>query len=1292
MASHLSWLSQDVQSTGSPLPHRRPTPESVFRIGFGLSLALLIITLIAATPALAEIHPFEVQEYRKDSGVSTAAAEADLELQQDGLNVVEKLEDTLGSRYAGVWFDDELGEFIVPIASSSETARGAVDRTLSKLHLGDAYHVRVVQNSWTSLEAAQAQLDSTLRSYFESQLVQTSLDPRTNAVVVHVASDVNMENRSALMGLVKHARVSAEMRDGNADLFHVQPTSCSSSNIAPNCSRPLRGGVEIGPHNAAYGNCTAGFRAVGNANGQRYLISAGHCAAELNPSNPITYWDAWDQQNLPFRGEAHYMGQLEQYAFPEHDWMKINVTGSWWDTAPAPVQVAYWGQSLAPPAIAEEYPINGEAASYVGMGVCHSGIASGGSCGQVANVHVTTDFGVKGGPKTYGLTEVIGACNGGGDSGGPWFASNIAYGIHLGSNAVFGGCVNRTYYAEITEATAALGVHIAPVPAPTMDPPILGEDDDFPAPHATGAANGAVDVFYRAVGGGLGHAWSQGGDWSEEAFAGISLSAGTVPHAVVRSDGTVDVFWRTPTGGLGHAWDDPGGWHTETLPGSVASNPHAAEQPGGTIDVLYRTPSGGLGHNWYQPGGEWHSNTLPGSVASDPYLVAHSGSTVDAFWRTPSGTLGHAWTQGGTWSEEDLPASLAATAAPHPVTQTSGTVDVFWRTSSGGMGHAWDDAGGWHTDTLAGWVVSEPNAVAQPGGTIDVFWRNGYGELGHDWYQPGNQWTGNMLTSSVAGDPYAVTQVSGTVDVFWRTTSGELGHAWDDQNGWHVANLPGSVAPGSVPHAVAQPNGTIDLFYRTPSGHLGHNWYQAGSEWHSETLPGLVASEVPKATTEAATEVKAASATLNAAINPEGSETTYQFEYGKTTSYGSKIPSTPKVIGSGASNVATNEPISGLQAGTIYHYRVLATNQEGTVSGEDKTLMTLGDWTIQPTPNWPGSSPKNELTGISCTSATACVASAIVTFGGVSFTYGETWNGTSWQLTPAVPGNTATRFNGISCSSATSCTAVGSLAGSSETVTFAAKWNGSQWTIQPTPNWPGSSPKNELTGISCTSATACVASAIVTFGGVSFTYGETWNGTSWQLTPAVPGNTATRFNGISCSSATSCTAVGSLAGASETVTFAAKWNGSQWTIQPTPNWPGSSPKNELTGISCTSATACVASAIVTFGGVSFTYGETWNGTSWQLTPAVPGNTATRFNGISCSSATSCTAVGSLAGASETVTFAAKWNGSQWLSQAPSNESGFSGHQLLGVSCLSSCTAVGSHISGNVVSNFAERSP
>ncbi|HXB15578.1 MAG TPA: PKD domain-containing protein [Solirubrobacteraceae bacterium] len=97
----------------------------------------------------------------------------------------------------------------------------------------------------------------------------------------------------------------------------------------------------------------------------------------------------------------------------------------------------------------------------------------------------------------------------------------------------------------------------------------------------------------------------------------------------------------------------------------------------------------------------------------------------------------------------------------------------------------------------------------------------------------------------------------------------------------------------------------------------------------------------PKVKTEPATGVTAKAATLNAKVDPEGSEVTEcKLEYGTSEAYGSSVPCSPPP-GSGSSDVGVSGAISGLTANTTYHFRVRAKNSNATASlGADTTLKT----------------------------------------------------------------------------------------------------------------------------------------------------------------------------------------------------------------------------------------------------------------------------------------------------------------------------------------------------------------
>jgi hypothetical protein len=100
------------------------------------------------------------------------------------------------------------------------------------------------------------------------------------------------------------------------------------------------------------------------------------------------------------------------------------------------------------------------------------------------------------------------------------------------------------------------------------------------------------------------------------------------------------------------------------------------------------------------------------------------------------------------------------------------------------------------------------------------------------------------------------------------------------------------------------------------------------------------APSAPVVATGAVSGVTNTAATLNGTVNPEGAATTYQFQYGTSTSYGSVMPASPANAGSGSSVIGESAGLSGLSAGTTYDYRLVATNATGTTNGSNQTFTT----------------------------------------------------------------------------------------------------------------------------------------------------------------------------------------------------------------------------------------------------------------------------------------------------------------------------------------------------------------
>jgi hypothetical protein len=96
--------------------------------------------------------------------------------------------------------------------------------------------------------------------------------------------------------------------------------------------------------------------------------------------------------------------------------------------------------------------------------------------------------------------------------------------------------------------------------------------------------------------------------------------------------------------------------------------------------------------------------------------------------------------------------------------------------------------------------------------------------------------------------------------------------------------------------------------------------------------------DAPATTTRAATSVGSGTATLNGKVNPRERPTTYHFEWGLTTAYGSK--STETSAGKGDNGVVVSATVAGLQPEATYHFRLVAKSDKGTVNGADLTFTT----------------------------------------------------------------------------------------------------------------------------------------------------------------------------------------------------------------------------------------------------------------------------------------------------------------------------------------------------------------
>ena len=191
-----------------------------------------------------------------------------------------------------------------------------------------------------------------------------------------------------------------------------------------------------------------------------------------------------------------------------------------------------------------------------------------------------------------------------------------------------------------------------------------------------------------------------------------------------------------------------------------------------------------------------------------------------------------------------------------------------------------------------------------------------------------------VTTGAAGGIGTKAATLNGTVDpsgastIYWfeygTTTSYGL------QTGTHGAGSGTSARPVSA-HIAGLVAGTT-YHYRL----VAQN--SAGTTDGLDQTFTTSAANAPLVTTGAASGIGAKTATLNGTVNPNGASTTYWFQYGTTSSYG--LQTGTHGAGSGTSGRSVSTGISGLVAGTTYHFRLVAQSSAGTTDGQDQTFTT----------------------------------------------------------------------------------------------------------------------------------------------------------------------------------------------------------------------------------------------------------------------------------------------------------------------------------------------------------------
>ena len=139
-------------------------------------------------------------------------------------------------------------------------------------------------------------------------------------------------------------------------------------------------------------------------------------------------------------------------------------------------------------------------------------------------------------------------------------------------------------------------------------------------------------------------------------------------------------------------------------------------------------------------------------------------------------------------------------------------------------------------------------------------------------------------------------------------------------------------------------HGAMRLFAALTVGAFAASAVSAATAGASGLSSGPVAQAAPSeptgptAITGAAEPISPQSATVEGTVDPHGTDTTFYFQYGTSTSYG--FVSTSQDAGAGTEPETVSATLSKLSFGALFHYRIVASSALGLTTGEDRTFST----------------------------------------------------------------------------------------------------------------------------------------------------------------------------------------------------------------------------------------------------------------------------------------------------------------------------------------------------------------
>lgn len=393
--------------TGHPLARKmgdstatdKPARAAAVALTLALALGLVLPATASTTKEPSDEPPRAIspedalhkdaQAYASAIGVAFEDALARLQTLEDFSVGIPLVETAAGNRFAGLWIEHEPDLRLVVRLTGSAPVPPQVLNLLSAFG-GDTHVLVNAGHTYEELLAAQQRATSFIHEAYPD--MGFGVDVQTGSIELRGPTDLS------------------EQQVAEIEELAGVPISVT---ITPSLQRGhTYGGHQI---NAPGGACTTGFTSVDAVYGTKGVLTAGHCA---NGGTLATYIQT---STIDYR-----------MSLGGKRW-DANQDFSWWKDSTHGVYPLFFDGSQYRDVLGTKMR-----SQMQGQPVCHYGIKTGYSCGFVDNVNYNPGSSYCGDPNFVQCSSVWVAVGGSsqkcwfGDSGGPYFWQNTAWGLYSG--------------------------------------------------------------------------------------------------------------------------------------------------------------------------------------------------------------------------------------------------------------------------------------------------------------------------------------------------------------------------------------------------------------------------------------------------------------------------------------------------------------------------------------------------------------------------------------------------------------------------------------------------------------------------------------------------------------------------------------------------------------------------------------------------------------------------------------------------------------------------------------------